>query len=339
MVAGLPDVYFRHLGDSAHNAARMESITPTQKTLPMQLPLELVAEGLQFPEGPVALADGSVLFTEIRRGTLSRVRPGGQRETVAELGGGPNGAAIGPDGAVYVTNNGGSFHWVEKDGLTLPGPRPPAHQGGSIQRVDLRTSEVRTLYTECNGQRLIGPNDLVFDKNGGFWFTDHGAGTPTERLFGGLYYATPDGSHITCAVPRLLAPNGVGLSPDGKTVYVADTLLARLWAFEVQGPGMVRAISPFEPGRSVANLPGVVYLDSLAVEASGKVCVATIVNGGITIFDPSGATEHVAVPDLMCTNLCFGGADMRDAWITASSTGRLYKARWPRPGLRLHFNA
>lgn len=306
----------------------------------MELKLELVAEDLQFPEGPVALADGSVLFTEIRRGTLSRVRPGGRRETVAELGGGPNGAAIGPDGAVYIANNGGAFHWIDQDGLTIPGPTPPGHEGGSIQRVDLESGAVRTLYTECGGQRLIGPNDLVFDRQGGFWFTDHGSGTASARRFGGLYYALPDGSRIVNAVPHLLAPNGVGLSPDEKTVYVADTYLGRLWAFEIGGPGIVRPVDAFVPGRSVANLPGVQYLDSLAVEAGGQVCVATILNGGITVFDPaSGGTEHLAVPDLVCTNICFGGADMQDAWITASSTGRLYKTRWPRPGLRLNYNA
>ncbi|MGH6988174.1 MAG: SMP-30/gluconolactonase/LRE family protein, partial [Caulobacteraceae bacterium] len=95
----------------------------------------------------------------------------------------------------------------------------------------------------------------------------------------------------------------------------------------------------FSPGRSVCNLQGVQYLDSLAVEAGGKVCVATILNGGITAFDPDGSIEHFAVPDLVTTNICFGGADMRDASITASSTGKLYRCRWPRPGLKLAFNA
>lgn len=300
--------------------------------------LELVADGLQFPEGPVAMADGSVLFTEIQRQTLSRLHPGGTRETVAELGGGPNGAAIGPDGAVYVTNNGGSFRYVERDGLNIPGHTPPEHQGGSVQRVDLKTGDVRTLYTDCDGRRLIGPNDLVFDKQGGFWFTDHGSGTAGTRNFGGLYYALPDGSRIVRAVPNLLSPNGIGLSPDESVVYVADTQLGRLWAFDIDGPGIVRRASPFAPGRVVANLQGVQMLDSLAVEAGGKVCVATLLNGGITAFDPDGSTEHHAVPDPITTNICFGGPDMQDAWITASATGRLYKTRWPRPGLKLNFS-
>ena len=80
-------------------------------------------------------------------------------------------------------------------------------------------------------------------------------------------------------------------------------------------------------------------LDSLAVEAGGKVCCATLVNGGITAFDPAGGTEHFAFPDPLITNICFGGADMQDAWITASGTGKLYKCRWPRPGLKLSHNA
>jgi len=304
----------------------------------IELELSGLASGLQFPEGPVLLPDGNLLLTEIQRGTLSRITPQGEVQVVAELGGGPNGVAIGPDGAAYVTNNGGSFRFHAVEGLNIPGATPPEHQGGSIQRVDLATGEVRTLYTECEGQRLIGPNDLVFDQQGGFWFTDHGCGNEHSRQFGGLYYALPDGSRIVRAGPPLLAPNGVGLSPDEKVVYVADTYLGRLWAFDVLSPGVVQTVSPFQPARVVANLPGCQFLDSLAVQADGKVCVATILNGGITVFDPAtGLTEHAAVPDLICTNLCFGGADMRDVWITASGTGKVYRSRWPSPGLKLNF--
>jgi gluconolactonase len=119
---------------------------------------------------------------------------------------------------------------------------------------------------------------------------------------------------------------------------VADTQLGRLWAFDVAGVGELSPGPGFAPGRVIANLPGYQLLDSMAVEATGKVCVATIINGGITAFDPDGTTEHFAFPDLICTNICFGGPDMRTAWITASATGKLFKARWPRPGLKLNFN-
>jgi gluconolactonase len=300
--------------------------------------IELVAEGFEFPEGPVAMADGSVILTEIKAQRLTRVSPDGRRETLVEVPGGPNGAAIGPDGAIWITNNGGSFAWLDNQGLTIPGPTPPTHTGGSIQRYDLATGKLETVYEACDGRRLIGPNDLVFDKAGGFWFTDHGCSTSEGRKFGALYYAKADGSHIRRQRDHIISPNGVGLSPDERTVYVADTQLGRLWAFDVTEPGVLGPGPGFAPGHVVCNLPGYQLLDSLAVEASGKVCVATIINGGITAFDPDGTTEHYPFPDLICTNICFGGADMMDAWVTASSTGKLYKARWPRPGLRLAFN-
>jgi gluconolactonase len=131
----------------------------------------------------------------------------------------------------------------------------------------------------------------------------------------------------------------VGLSPDEKVVYMADTNLGRLWAFDIAEPGALAEPPPFQPGRVICNLPGFQLLDSLAVEAGGKVCVATIINGGITAFDPNGSTEHYPFPDILVTNICFGGPDMTTAWITASGTGKLYKAKWPRPGLKLNFNA
>lgn len=301
--------------------------------------IELVAEGLRFPEGPIAMADGSVILTEIAGQRLTRVTPDGKVEVYAETGGGPNGAAVGPDGAIWVTNNGGSFDFQEMGGLLIPGPTPPSHTGGYIQRIDPVTRKVETVYETCDGKTFNGPNDLVFDKQGGFWFTDHGCSTPEGRKHGALYYAKTDGSKVTRAREHMISPNGVGLSPDETVVYMADTNLGRLWAFDVAEPGVLAEGPPFQPGRVVCNLPGYQLLDSLAVEAGGKVCVATIINGGITAFDPDGSTEHYPFPDLLVTNICFGGPDMTTAWVTASGTGKLYKAKWPRAGLKLNYNA
>ena len=301
--------------------------------------LEVVTEGLQFPEGPIAMADGSVVLVEIQRRTLSRVSARGERETIADLGGGPNGAAIGPDGAVYVCNNGGMSFVTREDGSTAPHGVPDDYKTGSIQRVDLKTGAVRTLYTECEGVPLNGPNDIVFDAGGGFWFTDLGKIHDEWLHQGALYYALADGSRIVRARQPMLTPNGVGLSPDGRIVWVAETYTSRVWGFDIAGPGVLASQQDtFAGGRVLGPLPGYQLLDSLAMEASGKVCAATLVTGGITAFDPDGTIEHFPVPDGVTTNICFGGTDMRDAWITASGTGRLYKTRWPRPGLKLNFN-
>jgi gluconolactonase len=298
-----------------------------------------IVSGLKFPEGPIAMPDGSVLVVEIMRGTLTRVTLNGGISVVAETGGGPNGAAVGPDGAVYICNNGG-FEWHEIAGFTVPGNQPASYRGGSIQRVDLGSGRVETLYTECDGRPLRGPNDLVFDATGGFWFTDHGKIRDRDRDRGGLYYARPDGSLIREVVFPLDSPNGVGLSPDGTRIYVAETFTGRVWQWDVVRPGEVAEGMPLAPGGGtlLAGLPGYQLFDSLAVDADGNVCVATLVNGGITVLSTFGEVlEHVATGDPLTTNICFGGRDGRTAFITCSGTGRLVAVEWPRPGLKLMF--
>lgn len=297
-----------------------------------------ITSGLQFPEGPIWCSDGTILLVEIQRGTLTRVHADGRQEIVADCGGGPNGAAIGPDGKVYVCNNGG-FEWHQVGHLTLPGNQPADYSGGSIQRVDLESGKVETLYTECDGHPLRGPNDIVFDSTGGFWFTDLGKSRERERDRTGIFYARPDGSSIReMAFPVDGGPNGVGLSPAGDRVYVAETFGGRVDYWELSGPGEIvpNLLSP-HGGHLLADLSRGEMLDSLAVDADGNVCVATIGLGGITIFTPGGEHRHVPTDDPLTTNICFGGADRRTAFITLSATGRLVSCPWETPGLPLAF--
>jgi len=299
---------------------------------------EVLASGLRFPEGPIWMPDGSVLVVELERATLTRVRPGRPPEVVAFLGGSPNGAAIGPDGACYVCNNGG-FKWHEEPGMLRPAGQSDHYTGGSIQRVDLHTGAVTTLYGAGQGQQLKGPNDIVFDAHGGFWFTDMGKARERSLDRASVYYARPDGSMIKEVIFPMLTANGIGLSPDGTRLYVAETITARLWEFTLTGPG---AIDPHpwpspHGGRLLTGSAHYQMFDSLAVEQGGHICVATVIHGGITIIAPQGGVVgHVPVPDLYATNLCFGGADMRTAYVTLSTTGHLVALDWPRPGLRLH---
>lgn len=300
--------------------------------------ITVLAEGLKFPEGPIAMDDGSVLLVEIARGTLSRVHHG-RVDVVAELGGGPNGAAMGPGGLVYVCNNGG-FQWIKRNGRLYPGEEPENYAGGRIERVNLATGKSEVLYTHCQGQPLRGPNDLVFDRHGGFWFTDHGKTRRRERDRTGVFYAKADGSFIREVLFPLEGPNGIGLSPTGDELYVAETMTGRVWAWAIAEPGVLKQERRDRPdgGRLLRGRPGYFLFDSLAVDARGNVCVATIIDGGITVLSPTGGEPgFVPMPDPLTTNICFGGKDMRTAFVTLSSVGQLVSTPWDVPGLRLNY--
>lgn len=303
--------------------------------------LREIASGLRFPEGPVALPDGDVLVCEIAAGRITRIAPDGARTVAAETGGGPNGAALGPDGRLWVCNNGG-MEWYDRDGRLFPTGCARDYEGGSIQRIDLETGAVETVWRDCGGEPLKGPNDLVFDRTGGLWFTDHGKDRGRSRDVTGLFYAPADGGPIREAVWPLHAPNGVGLSPEEDRVYVAETETARLIAFDLEAPGVIAGSDGKRVrghrGRCLHGAPGLQFFDSLAVDADGRICVATIHNGGITVIPPDGgAAAHVPMPDPVTTNIAFGGKGLRTAYITLSMSGRLVSTEWDRPGLPLNF--
>lgn len=354
----------------------------------MKVELEIVAEGLGFPEGPVVLRDGTLFFVDIRDQVLMRLDPGASAaEVVASIPGGPNGLAIGPDGFGYVCNNGGVFDFdpttrEPRPPLITPDPKCPGQDygkaifgaagqmqdglpkpAGSIQRVNLKTGAVSEVYGPTTGHELIAPDDIVFDAHGpqgSFWFTDCGYQNETMIRKGGVYAAHVDGLYLQhmAAIP---SPNGIGFSKDGRVLYVADTLFGRLWALAVStvedGKGKPvlhaksRTIKPIAgdpfPGDVILNLPGLQWLDSLKVEDGGKICIGTLLSGGITVFDPVtkeheflavGQPTPMSAGDPFTSNLCFGGDDMTEVWITASAEGRIYHGRWPRPGLKLAFN-
>ena len=305
-----------------------------------------VADGLGFPEGPLELPGGDILVTDIQSGTLIRINPTtGVKSVFATTGGGPNGAAVGPDGAIYIAQNGG-FEWTERvhpvtgqKGL-YPGEQPHDYIGGQIQRVSPDGSEVRTLYSECEGERLKGPNDLVFDREGNFYFTDHGKTRKRDRDRTGVYYASPEGKMIKEIVFPMEGPNGIGLSPDEKTLYVAETPTGRLYAFDLIGPGQVGARRVVGTVRGAPPL-GLALCDSLCVDGEGNVIVATLVNGGLTSFAPDGSkAEHTPCPDVLTTNACFAGPSLSTLYVTLSTTGKLIVFDdWPTKGLRLAFQA
>ena len=307
------------------------SVTPTLTTL---------AEGLRFPEGPVVMPDGSVAVVEIAAGRITAVTPAGESKVLAHTGAGPNGMALGPGGKLFVCNNGG-FLWHEEPGMTRPHGVPADYETGRIEVVDPATGSVTRLYDSVGGNKLRGPNDIMFDPREGFWFSDLGKVRARDRDHGGIYWAKADGSEIReCAYPVFGGANGIGISPDGKTLYAAETETGRLWAWEVEAPGVLKK-EPWPSsngGRVLCQFPGYRRLDSLAIAASGNIVVATLVSGEITTISPAGEILHVAkMPERMPTNICFGGADMKTAYITLSTTGKLVSCPWHEAGYKLPF--
>jgi gluconolactonase len=306
-------------------------------------PLKELASGLRFPEGPVWMPDSSIVLVEIEAKRLVRVAADGRKSTIADMPGGPNGAALGKDGMIYVTNNGG-FAWRDTAHGLFPVGQPDDYIGGSLQRVDPATGKIETLYTACNGRGLRGPNDLVLDAHGDIYFTDLGKARSTEIDRAGVYYAKRDGSLIKQIAGPTLTANGCSLSPDGKVLYFVETESARLWAVDLDAPGTPRHHGFPSPNgaRFLAQCGGVYQrFDSMAVDAAGNICVATLMNGGISVISPDGKSlRFIPMPDVMTTNICFGGPDRGTAYVTLSAGGRLVSFDWKKAvgtvGLKLN---
>lgn len=300
---------------------------------------DIITDQLDFPEGPIALSDGTFIVVEIAGKRLTKVFPNGTLETVVKLDGGPNGAALGPDRWCYVCNSGG-FEYIVENGIKRPTGQ--SSQSGWIERVYLDTGRVERLYESTDTISIKSPNDIVFDKHGGFWFTDHGKRINNTTLdITSIYYAKSDGSKIKAEISGMITPNGIGLSPDETTLYVSETVTRRLWAFDLSEPGTINKKPWPSPngGTLVAGLPGLNYLDSLVVDSKGHICVASLNNGGIWDISPDGEKmKHIPFPDFFTTNICFGGSNNKIAFITLSSMGKLVSMPWVRDGMQLNFS-
>ncbi|MCK9542336.1 MAG: SMP-30/gluconolactonase/LRE family protein [Novosphingobium sp.] len=295
-----------------------------------------LTDGLSFAEGPIALGNGGVLCVEVLAGRLTSIAPDGSTRLVANLGYGPNGAAIGPDGRCYVANNGGL---TAEDLARLrkgEGGDPTIPPSGRIQAVDITTGRFETLYDHCGGKPLIAPNDLVFDASGGFYFTDYGSLRQPGPQRGRIYYATAAGDAIRDLGRDMERPNGIGLSPACDCLYVAETSSGRLWSFAVTEPGVLAE------GQGDATLvyeDRALQMDSLAVQADGKVCIACPHNDLIVRISPGGDCERFPTPSKTPSNICFGGPDLRTAYVTCLQPGVVLLTQWDSPGLALAFGA
>ncbi len=286
--------------------------------------LRAVTTGLRFPEGPIALDDGTILVSEIEGAAITRVRPDGTMHPI-DCGGGVNGAALGPDGAVYVCNDGG-LAFMTEDGIRFPHALAKGNDGGYLQRVDLEAESVETVFTHCDDTRIGNLNDIVFDTAGWCYIVD--------TTVGAIYYADPISGIIGVAEQGLEFPNGTGLSPDGTRLYVSETYAGRILRWDVTAPGVLANKTEHY------NTNGAHHWDGLAIDGAGNICASNLQHSGITVISPTGnvlAKFVTPLLDTFVTNICFGGPTGNTAYICSSGRGILYSVEWPWHGLRLNF--
>lgn len=300
----------------------------------------VLAQGLASPGAPFVTPGGDVLLPETGVGRLSRVSPDGRKDLVAEVGGSPIAAIMVSDGACLVCDAGsrGPIGQIEPIG------RPSALDRGAIKLVELSSGRCKTVYEHCDGGTPISPVALAQDAHGGIWVADFGVATREARLRGAIFYCQADGSHIERVIPAFDGPVGIGLSPQGDRLYVAEEITGRVWRFDLSGPGkIVRSRSAILAGAGhlLIGLPGFQKLGPISVCPTGELIVAVRVNGrqdlgGYMAISPAGEIlNYVEVQDGYPGGLCFAPNNPGQVFASLTSAGLLIAFENPATSARI----
>jgi gluconolactonase len=259
----------------------------------------LLASGLGFPEGPVVMPDGGIVFCDGNTGELLRWA-GDQLSTFAVTGGSPWGAVLGSDGAIYVTQGG-----------NVPGASDQTAVAG-IQRVK-SDGTVELISSRIDGHQLAGPNDLAFGADGRLWFTDSGTEqddrfAPQDRAPGRLFVLDGSGAGEMLMERRDVYPNGIAFDSAG-TLYWTESMAHR--------------VCRLEDGEAVtfAQLSDDHVPDGMAFAADGRLFCCTTISGGVTVLSPDGdVLEEITIGE-NATNCIFDGPAL---YVTATKVAEIH---------------
>jgi gluconolactonase len=266
------------------------------------LTVENVAGNFQFTEGPVWVASkGELLFSDIPANRIVRWS-NGKAETFRAPSGNSNGLTLDKQGRLLACEHGNRrVSRTEPDGTVV------------------------TLADRYDGKRLNSPNDIVCKSDGAIYFTDPPYGvTPDQREldFQGVYRISPDGKTLTLLVKDFLRPNGIALSPDEKTLYVADTQRDHVRAFDIASDGSITN------GRVFCQ---VTFPDGIKLDTAGNLYAAA--RTGVEVFDPTGKSIGIISVPQQPANLAFGDADWKTLYIAGRTS--LYRVRITIPGIKV----
>ena len=252
--------------------------------------LEKLAGDFKFTEGPAADAAGNVFFTDQPNDRILRWSTDGELSTFLQPSGRSNGLYFDAEGNLWAC----------------------ADEKNELWRIDT-DGKATVVVKDYDGKLLNGPNDLWIRPDGGIYFTDpfykrdYWDRGPEEQDVQAVYYLGPDDQTLTRVADDLQQPNGIIGTPDGKTLYVADIRGRKTYAYEIQEDGTLANKRLFcELGS-----------DGMTIDSDGNVYLT---GGGVTVFDKEGKQiEHIDVPERWTANVCFGGADRKTLFITAST--------------------
>ena len=281
-----------------------------------------IAAAIAFNEGPAADAEGAVYFTEITGNRILKYLPDGTWTEFRNPSRRANGLAFDAQGRLLACEGGGR----------------------QLTRTDLATGELEVLATAYEGKRLNSPNDLVVATNGRIYFTDprYGDQSGRELATEDVYMVDTDGTLTRVATaPEIAKPNGIALSPDQSTLYVADTQPgppseARIMAFAVNADGALtdpRAIYSFGEGRGIDGMA--IDVEGNLYGAAGHSNNAPENRSGVYVVSPKGELLGVIeIPEDSATNCTFGGPDLKTLYVTAGKT--LFQIRTENAGFLVY---
>jgi gluconolactonase len=275
----------------------------------------VMADGLGFTEGPVWLPDGRVALTSISHGCVYIVDPSGGPLERIHTGGGPNGLACGVDATLYVAQNGGVW-----------GASGPAEPGVQI---------ITGAHVDYLVEGLGAPNDLAFGPDGRLWITDtrgeFDISTPDPGLPGHVYatdVASGDTRPVISDGPVFI--NGLGFAADGSRLLVTATLSSRLLSYVIS------------PGSGGCGSPDLVHTfadgwpDGMTVSARGEYWVALTAADRVDVINAAGSCiATVALPPgSLPTNVCIGGQQSDELFVTAAQSQALLRIQFQGGGPR-----
>lgn len=275
-------------------------------------PVEKFVQGGKFLEGPIMDKQGNLWVVSIASGWISKITPDGKWTDVFHSGGQPQGLEWGKDGKLYGTDRKrGVFVW------------------------DPKTGKVSDYCRYFQNENFHGPNDLIFDHEGGLYFTDPWGTSPANPR-GGLYYVSPGGKEVRRLLNNLHFPNGVCLSPDDKNLYIGDCTANVVLTSPVESPGVINIgftrVSTF--------LGGGWGPDGCCVDEEGNLYQSQYGAGRVVVIDPNGfIIGSIDLPvgeGAQTTNCCFGvGEDANTLYITEAGDNVIWKVKLKKKGLKL----